>query len=47
MNLVGLQLIIGFAQVAQNKEVQKYFVEGMELSKKIEIDLGGFLRESF
>lgn len=46
-NLVGMQLMIGFAQVAEKKEVRKYFIEGMELSKKIEIELGGFLRESF
>ncbi|MGV3464643.1 MAG: DUF3231 family protein [Heyndrickxia sp.] len=46
-NLVGMQLMIGFAQVAENKEVQKYFVDGMELSKKVEIDLGVFLRDSF
>jgi hypothetical protein len=46
-NLVGMQLMIGFAQVASNKEVQKYLIKGMELSKKIEIDLGEFLRQSF
>ncbi|MFD0824324.1 DUF3231 family protein [Neobacillus sp. M.A.Huq-85] len=46
-NLVGMQLMIGFAQVAENKEVQDYFVQGMELSKKIEMELGDFLRQSF
>ncbi len=46
-NLVGMQLMIGFAQVAKNKEVQNYLVKGMKLSKKIEIDLGEFLRQSF
>jgi hypothetical protein len=46
-NLVGMQLMIGFAQVAENKEVQNYLVKGMKLSKKIEIDLGEFLRQSF
>ncbi|WP_066255974.1 DUF3231 family protein [Neobacillus drentensis] len=46
-NLVGMQLMIGFAQVAADKEVQKYLTEGMELSKKIEIDLGEFLRQSY
>nr|WP_263326903.1 DUF3231 family protein [Neobacillus sp. Marseille-Q6967] len=46
-NLIGMQLMIGFAQVAENKEVQKYLVKGMKLSKKIEIDLGEFLRQSF
>jgi hypothetical protein len=46
-NLIGMQLMIGFAQVATNPEVQDYFVKGMKLSKKIEIDLGEFLRESY
>ncbi|MBT2698707.1 DUF3231 family protein [Bacillus sp. ISL-40] len=46
-NLVGMQLMIGFAQVASDKEVQKYLAKGMELSKKIEIDLGEFLRQSY
>ncbi|OIK05453.1 hypothetical protein BIV60_27680 [Bacillus sp. MUM 116] len=46
-NLVGMQLMIGFAQVAENKEVQDYFTKGMKLSKKIEVDLGDFLRQSF
>jgi hypothetical protein len=46
-NLVGMQLMIGFAQVAKDKEVQNYFVKGMKLSKKIEIELGEFLRQSY
>jgi hypothetical protein len=46
-NLVGMQLMIGFAQVAENKHVQEYLVKGMKLSKKIEIDLGEFLRDSY
>ncbi|MED4224586.1 DUF3231 family protein [Neobacillus cucumis] len=46
-NLVGMQLMIGFAQVASNNEVQDYLVQGMKLSKKIEMDLGEFLRQSF
>ena len=46
-NLVGMQLMIGFAQVASNKDVQDYLVRGMKLSKKIEMDLGEFLRKSF
>ncbi|WP_462410302.1 DUF3231 family protein [Neobacillus sp. Marseille-QA0830] len=33
-NNVGLQLITGFAQGAQHKEVKRYFVKGMELCKK-------------
>jgi len=46
-NLVGMQLMIGFAQVAENEEVQDYLVKGMKLSKKIEMDLGEFLRQSY
>ncbi|MDQ0201659.1 hypothetical protein J2S10_004869 [Neobacillus ginsengisoli] len=46
-NLVGMQLMIGFAQVASNKEVQNYLVKGRKLSIKIEMDLGEFLRQSF
>jgi len=46
-NLVGMQLMIGFAQVATNEDVRKYLVKGMKLSKKVEIDLGEFLRQSF
>ena len=46
-NLVGMQLMIGFAQVAKHKDVQNYFVKGMQLSKKIEVELGEFLRQSF
>jgi len=33
-NNIGLQLITGFAQCAENKDVKKYFVKGMELCKK-------------
>lgn len=36
---IGMQLMIGFAQVAENKEGQDYLVHGMKLSKKIEMDL--------
>lgn len=46
-NLVGLELMIGFAQVAKDKEVKEYFRKGMELSRKIEVTLGNFLREDF
>ncbi|GAA0343410.1 hypothetical protein GCM10008967_37320 [Bacillus carboniphilus] len=34
VNNIGLQLITGFAQCAQNKEVKQYFLKGMELAKK-------------
>jgi len=33
-NNIGMQLITGFAQCAQNKEVRKYFEKGKELAKK-------------
>lgn len=46
-NLVGMQLMIGFAQVTHNEEVRKHFVKGMELSKKIETELGDILRQSY
>ena len=34
-NILGMQLVTGFAQVANESEVKKYFIEGKELSKKI------------
>ncbi|MBT2690184.1 DUF3231 family protein [Bacillus sp. ISL-47] len=34
-NATGMQLITGFAQCAQEKEVRKYFSEGAELAKSI------------
>ncbi|MFE8061451.1 DUF3231 family protein [Priestia aryabhattai] len=46
-NLVGMQLMIGFAQTASNKEAQQHFVNGMKLSKKIETELGDILRHSY
>ncbi|PKG23374.1 DUF3231 family protein [Niallia nealsonii] len=46
-NLVGMQLMIGFAQTASTQEVKEYLVKGMNLSKKIEINLGEFLRQSY
>ncbi|WP_322446532.1 DUF3231 family protein [Robertmurraya mangrovi] len=33
-NNIGMQLITGFAQCAQNKEVKQYFLKGKELAKK-------------
>ncbi|PFO09650.1 hypothetical protein COJ85_01490 [Bacillus sp. AFS076308] len=33
-NNIGMQLITGFAQCAENKKVKKYFVKGLELAKK-------------
>ena len=32
-NVIGLQMIIGFAQCANNSEVKKFFTEGAELAK--------------
>ncbi len=34
VNNIGFQLITGFAQCAENKEVKQYFVKGKELAKK-------------
>ncbi|OLO25706.1 hypothetical protein BTA37_28635 [Priestia megaterium] len=34
-NIIGMQLITGFAQVANEPEVKKYFIKGKELAKKI------------
>lgn len=33
-NNIGMQLITGFAQCAQNKEAKQYFVKGIEIAKK-------------
>ncbi|HZG73863.1 MAG TPA: DUF3231 family protein [Chondromyces sp.] len=33
-NNIGMQLITGFAQCAENKDVKQYFVKGIELCKK-------------
>jgi len=33
-NNIGMQLMIGFAQCAKNKEVKQFFVKGKELSKQ-------------
>ncbi|MDR7077070.1 hypothetical protein J2Y03_002093 [Neobacillus niacini] len=37
-NIIGMQLITGFAQVANEPEVKKYFIKGKELAKKIVTD---------
>lgn len=34
VNNIGMQLITGFAQCAESKEVKQYFVKGKELAKK-------------
>jgi hypothetical protein len=46
-NLTGMQLMMGFAQVAKDKQVKEYFVKGMKLSKEIETTLGEFLRQDY
>lgn len=46
-NLTGMQLMIGFAQVASDKQVKEYFVKGMKMSKDIETTLGEYLREDY
>ncbi|AGK53445.1 DUF3231 family protein [Bacillus sp. 1NLA3E] len=37
-NIFGMQMITGFAQVANEPEVKKYFLKGKELAKKIVTD---------
>src|SRR5881392_3082774 len=37
-NIFGMQLITGFAQVANEPEVKKYFINGKELAKKVVTD---------
>lgn len=45
-NNIGMQLIMGFAQCAENKEVRKYFEKGKEISKKQIKTFHEFLLES-
>ena len=45
-NIFGMQLMTGFAQVATESEVKKYFIEGKELSKKIVSELSDLLLQS-
>jgi hypothetical protein len=45
-NIFGMQLMTGFAQVANEPEVKKYFVKGKELSKKIISDFSQVLIQS-
>jgi len=45
-NVLGMQLMTGFAQVAKEKEVKKYFKAGNELSKNIVADLSSTLLQS-
>ncbi|WP_273126769.1 DUF3231 family protein [Bacillus weihaiensis] len=45
-NIFGMQMITGFAQVANEHEVKKYFIKGKELSKKIVTDYTQVLLQS-
>ncbi|TCP19310.1 uncharacterized protein DUF3231 [Scopulibacillus darangshiensis] len=45
-NILGVQLMAGFAQSAQEKETKQYFTKGMELSKKVVNTLGQLLMNS-
>ncbi|WP_409254214.1 DUF3231 family protein [Bacillus sp. SCS-153A] len=45
-NVFGMQLMTGFAQVANEPEVKKYFQKGKELSKKIVSDFSQVLIQS-
>ena len=45
-NILGVQMMTGFAQVAENKEVKEYFIEGKELAKKIISKLSNVLLDS-
>jgi len=45
-NILVMQLTTGFAQVAHESEVKRYFIEAKELSKKIIINLTSVLLQS-
>ena len=45
-NIFGMQLMTGFAQVATESEVKKYFIEGKELAKKIISEFSDVLLQS-
>ncbi len=45
-NVFGMQLMTGFAQVANEPEVKKYFIKGKELAKKIVTDYTQVLLQS-
>ncbi|WP_326847733.1 DUF3231 family protein [Priestia endophytica] len=44
-NMMGMQMIFGFAQCAENKEIGKFFSEGGELAKNMIKELGNFFLE--
>ncbi|MDT8859865.1 DUF3231 family protein [Alkalihalobacillus sp. MEB130] len=45
-NIVGANLMMGFAQCAQNEDIIKYFTRGKDLSKKLVKDFGKILMKS-
>ena len=45
-NIFNMQLLTGFAQVAKEAEVKKYFIEGKELCKNVITELSGVLLQS-
>jgi hypothetical protein len=45
-NIFGMQMMTGFAQVAKESEVKKYFIDGKELAKKIITELSKILLQS-
>ena len=45
-NIFGMQLLTGFAQVATESEVKKYFIEGKEIGKKIITEFSDVLLQS-
>ena len=45
-NIFSMQLMTGFAQVAKEGEVRRYFIEGKELSKKIISKINSVLLQS-
>lgn len=46
VNVFGMQLMTGFAQVAKEKEVKEYFITGKELAKNIVRETGNLLLDS-
>lgn len=46
VNIFGMQLMTGFAQVAKEKEIKEYFIGGKELAKKIISDVSNVLLQS-
>lgn len=45
-NIFNMQLLTGFAQVAKEDEVKKYFIEGKQLCKNAITELSGVLLQS-